>query len=434
MIFSLILASPAVVKIATVFVLILVLYRLKIPLSISILINAVLLGMWTDGKILESLRWQLANVTAAESVMLALAIVLLLLFTESLNRSGRMTRTIDALKTVFRNPRLLYGGLPALVGLLPMPGGAIFSAPMVDALDKDKKLAAPLKTAINYWFRHVWEYWWPLYPGVILAMKYSGLPVAVYIGIQFPLTICAVLGGSLFILAHVKKANTATVKTKPGMWAALVPIAMLVGIAVGGSYLLPLLSIQGTAASLLAMLAGLVVALGTVFIRTPSSLIPSLAIFKKTTIWEFVILVIGIQAFSAALKRPLNPAEMTLVGSMRDEFLHLGIPLLAVMIAVPFVSGMVTGVAMGFVGASFPLVFALLGPNPHFNEIAGLTTLAYASGYLGMILSPVHICFVVTNEYFKSRMLDAYRYILLPSAVVAAGAIACSASYYMLFR
>ena len=265
-------------------------------------------------------------------------------------------------------------------------------------------------------------------------MKYSGLPIAVYIGIQFPLTICAVLGGTFFILKNIHRSTSSGMALKPGMWSALLPIGMLVGIAVGGSYLLPLFSVNGTSASLLAMLAGLVISLTFVFAAAPSSFLPSLAIFKKATIWEFVVLVIGIQAFSAALKRPLDAHDMTLVGLMRDDFLRLGIPLIAVMIAVPFVSGMVTGVAMGFVGASFPLVFALLGPHPAFNEIAGLTTLAYASGYLGMILSPIHICFVVTNAYFKSRMLDAYRYILAPAAIVAAGAILFSASYYFLFK
>lgn len=35
--------------------------------------------------------------------------------------------------------------------------------------------------------------------------------------------------------------------------------------------------------------------------------------------------------------------------------------------------------------------------------------LAYGFGYMGMMLSPVHLCFLVTREYFGARMLDVYR-------------------------
>ncbi|MBI4979095.1 MAG: DUF401 family protein [Spirochaetes bacterium] len=429
------LALPATVKIGTVFLLILVFNRVGIPLSWSIVINAVILGIWTDGAISASLRWQLQVLSGAESIMLALAIVLLLFFTESLNQSGRMERTIHSLKATFKNPKLLLAGLPALVGLLPMPGGAIFSAPMVESLDDGKLMHGTLKTAVNYWFRHIWEYWWPLYPGVILAMKYSGLPVPLFIAIQAPLTLFAVTGGTLFILSHVKTRKVTLTRTPVSgdAAAALVPIGILVACALAGSYILPRFSITGSLASLCAMIFGLVLSLSIVFISSPASFPRSLGIFKKQPIWDFVVLVIGVTLFSAALKRPLSSIDVTLVGVMRDEFIRFGIPLTAVMIAVPFISGMVTGVAMGFVGASFPLVFALIGPHPVFRDIAALTVLAYGSGYIGMMLSPIHICFVVTNEYFKSNLLAAYRYVLPAAGVVALGVAACTILYRGIF-
>jgi integral membrane protein (TIGR00529 family) len=433
--FHALVSLPASVKIGSVFLLILVFYRLGLPLSFSILLNAFLLGLWSGGG-LQAVLFQVKTILGPECLLLALAIVLLLYFTGSLTSSGLMEKTINALKASFHRPRLLFAGFPALIGLLPMPGGAIFSAPMVDTLDKEKKLPPALRTAVNYWFRHVWEFWWPLYPGVILALKYSGLPIAVFICIQAPLTLFALAGGAIFILNRVKSSRPLGPRSKlevRSALAALVPIAILVVAAVGGSYLLPRFGVRGTMASLVAMLAGLAIALAVVLVPSRRTFGESLKIFTKPTIWSFVVLVLGVHAFSAALKRPLGPDEITLVGQMRDEFFRMGIPLLAVMMAIPFVSGMVTGVAMGFVGASFPLVFGLLGADPGLGHVLGLTTLAYGFGYLGMMLSPVHICFVVTNEYFKSRMLDAYRLILGPAAVVAAGVLGLSAFYYFIF-
>jgi hypothetical protein len=35
--------------------------------------------------------------------------------------------------------------------------------------------------------------------------------------------------------------------------------------------------------------------------------------------------------------------------------------------------------------------------------------LAYGFGFIGMMLSPVHLCFLVTQEYFHTNAVDSYR-------------------------
>jgi hypothetical protein len=117
---------------------------------------------------------------------------------------------------------------------------------------------------------------------------------------------------------------------------------------------------------------------------------------------------------------------------MAAELATFGIPTLVVMAAIPFVAGLVTGIAVGFVGVSFPLVFGLLGQQAGFAELAATTALAYGCGYVGMMLSPIHICFVVTGEYFKAPIVLAYRYLAGPLLVVAGTAITLSALYRLL--
>jgi hypothetical protein len=84
---------------------------------------------------------------------------------------------------------------------------------------------------------------------------------------------------------------------------------------------------------------------------------------------------------------------------MRDEFIRSGISIVLIMILIPFISGFVTGISAGFVGASFPLVFALLGNDPPLHSVMAVTSLSYAAGYLGIMLSPVHLCFIMSNDY-----------------------------------
>jgi hypothetical protein len=45
-------------------------------------------------------------------------------------------------------------------------------------------------------------------------------------------------------------------------------------------------------------------------------------------------------------------------------------------------------------------------------------SLAYVSGYVGMMLSPVHICLLVTKDYFKASLAASYLHIYKPAAAV----------------
>ena len=89
---------------------------------------------------------------------------------------------------------------------------------------------------------------------------------------------------------------------------------------------------------------------------------------------------------------------------MNLELTAWGIPTAAVAVLLPFVSGMATGLAIGFVGASFPIVVSLVGGDASHADLLASVVLAYTFGHMGMMLSPVHICLVVTNEHFKTRL------------------------------
>ena len=44
--------------------------------------------------------------------------------------------------------------------------------------------------------------------------------------------------------------------------------------------------------------------------------------------------------------------------------------------------------------------------------------LAYAGGYAGVMLSPVHLCLVLTAEYFKADLGAVYREVVKPVLAV----------------
>jgi uncharacterized protein len=93
---------------------------------------------------------------------------------------------------------------------------------------------------------------------------------------------------------------------------------------------------------------------------------------------------------------------------------------------IPLVSGLTTGVSVGFVGASFPVVLRLIGADPPLHLLISTVVLAFGLGYTGMILSPVHVCLVVTNEHFRTGLFRSIRTLIAPAGTVVLGAVALS--------
>ena len=66
--------------------------------------------------------------------------------------SGALHDMVEALKRKFSGVKVLLAVMPAFLGLLPSPGGARFSAPIVEELSKSVEIDRNTKAAINFWF------------------------------------------------------------------------------------------------------------------------------------------------------------------------------------------------------------------------------------------------------------------------------------------
>jgi len=98
-----------------------------------------------------------ANLVAAEILVAVLMIVFL---SELMKRKGRIKTMVDSLRRLLGDPRGCGAG-PAIIGFLPIIGGAMISAPMVEEASDELGLSPEKKTFLNYWFRHLWEYTFP---------------------------------------------------------------------------------------------------------------------------------------------------------------------------------------------------------------------------------------------------------------------------------
>ncbi|MCG6979984.1 MAG: DUF401 family protein [Deltaproteobacteria bacterium] len=411
---------PALIKVLCCFGLILTLNRLRLHLSLSLLVGAVAVGLWMGQPVVQIGRGLAISFTRMETLQLVAIICLILVVSQLMKVSGQLDRIVKNFVAMVKSASTVSVVMPALIGLLPMPGGALFSAPMVETAVTGCSLTQDRKTAVNYWFRHIWEFWWPLYPGVVLAVSLLQVEMWRFILIQAPLTLFSVAAGSIFLLKplrvnnHRDEAGNGGVRLlAPFLWEVM-PILLVVGSIVFLALLRSCLSWAGIKVNLpnsLPLILGLAVCSIWVMGANRLGLMDLWRALVNRNTLLMVLLIFGIMAFKGAL------IDSQAVLQIREEMVRYRVPFLMVVMGMPFISGLITGIAIGFVGATFPLLvplFAGLSPLDFLLH----ASLAYVSGYVGMMLSPVHLCLLVTKDYFKASLAASYRHIYKPAVAL----------------
>lgn len=92
-----------------------------------------------------------------------------------------------------------------------------------------------------------------------------------------------------------------------------------------------------------------------------------------------------------------------------------GIALFAASVFLPFLVGMIAGINVAFVGATFPLLIGLLQTLNMESQMLAYLVLASFAGFTGVLISPIHICFVLTCDFFKADIVKTWRSVLLPT-------------------
>ncbi|MEA1927414.1 MAG: DUF401 family protein [Candidatus Auribacterota bacterium] len=400
---------PVILKLLICFALVLGISRTRFPLSLSLLIGAVVLGFWVGQTPAELGSTALYSITGWSTCYLAGIIVLILFLSRLMEQSGHLQRIVYAFILVVKDRRAVAALVPAMIGLLPMPGGALFSAPLVKKAVEDVDIPADLKAMINYWFRHVWEYWWPLYPGFILAVGLLGVSPWKLMAVQFPLALFCVISGGIFLLLPLKG-----LKKREGpsnRWESFrmllkesAPVIMVVAIIISLNLLRRILESVGLFLSYTAehsVQVGIAVCIIMVIRTNKLNYYDIARALRDKKYFNFVFLILAIMVFKGVL------SGSSIILAIKNEMIDYRIPLLLIVTLLPFISGLVTGIAVGFVGASFPVIIPMLDGFSPISYLA-YAALAYSCGYMGMMLSPVHLCLLVSKDYFQAGLYSCY--------------------------
>lgn len=425
------LSAPAfaALRLLAAFAALTLLLRLRVALWAAILAASGILALASGIMPGNWPAFVLQVLTNRDFVLLCFMIWLIILLSGVQEATGQNSRFVRGLEGHVRSPRVRLVIFPALVGLLPMPGGALFSCPMLKAAAEDMALDDEKKSLINYWFRHIWECAWPLYPGYALACSLLGIPITTLWRYTFPLVFLSFVVGWFFYMRelaaspllhkrtpHLPDAENGTAEggeSLPRVLLHALPIAVtLVG---AGFFGLLFDRFLPDTPGQVAFILSLALAVGTALLQGRGNMTtPLRQLLLTPNARRILLLLAAIFIFKELL---------TSGGLVRDLSDFGTAPLMVILacITVPLLSGLLTGILVGLVGVSFPIVIGLVEHSTLAPHLLPLIVLALAAGNCGQLLSPLHVCLVVTCEFFTASMPRVWRALLLPALVLFGG-------------
>jgi integral membrane protein (TIGR00529 family) len=402
---------PAIIRVFIVFILVLICIRKKVSMGNAFFIGAISLALLFGLGFTTMFRSAVASVFDPKTLSLAVIVSLILILSSSMEEGGQMKRLLFNFKGLVSSSRLNLAIFPALIGLLPMPGGAVFSAPMVKELGHSTSFGPDRLSYINYWYRHIWEYWWPLYPGVLLTTTLADINVWAFVAMMCPLTIVAIICGYLPIRKEHNTLHQYNTDRHPPLKPFLrelspILIVICIGMPLGIllSYAFPTCTISKELGLCFALI------LGTFWTWHINGLDRGLIskIMTDPHLLSMIYLVLSILVFKGMME------DSHAVKAISRELSHLHVPLILVTVILPFLVGGVVGITIAFVGSTFPILILLISTFGETPFMLAYIMLAITSGFIGVLLSPLHLCLLLSNQYFGTTLNAVYRHLWLP--------------------
>lgn len=333
----------------------------------------------------------------------------IMLLSELYKETGMIRRLSDSVSRLINNPKIVLCILPAIIGLLPVGGGALVSAPLVDSEADKLKMTPSKKAYVNLWFRHTIFPVYPLGPVIIATAVLTKLSISSIIVRQIPVVLVMVIVGYIigfWKVSQVKKdAPDIQANRKSDLnnfFISFFPIlaTILIDVALNLAGFNQLLSGFDV---VIAILIGIAIFVAITKLNSMVFVKP----LKSWGIWG-----ITAAAYGAFLLR--NVMDAAGISNVFSSYVANGSIDVVLFLAVgPALLGLLTGSAQGGVAVSVSILSTIF-PLPFAAKVAALV---YISAYLGYTIAPTHLCLTFTADYFKCSLGKMYKYII-PSFLI----------------
>ncbi|HHY35603.1 MAG TPA: DUF401 family protein [Firmicutes bacterium] len=341
-------------------------------------------------------------------------------FAAIMNHLNFLEKMSSSLQTAF-SARTVSAFVPALIGAMPVMGGAQVSAPLVDKTGDKLGLDRVTKAAANIIFRHGMFFLFPFSPSLILLSKMTGIAVWTLISRLWPASVLLWGIGYAVLLSpgnpktRRSDALSRAVAVEPsgdGMPELVenveTPFPSRLKLEAFRTFLFygsPLIVALGISLALqiplwASLLVGSLLACGLGYWKTRS--IPPLQEILRNSNLSQVPAMFWIMVFRAFILE--SPALPALTGSIGGNVGRIG----ALAVAVPLAFGFVSASQTTSLGVLIPVFMPALEGAPAGVKLSAISAI-YISSFLSYLVSPLHLCQILTCQFFDVSEIDVYK-------------------------
>jgi hypothetical protein len=405
------------------FAVIVILSIKKVSLGKVMCLATIIMALSSGIPLTQSIGLILGSFKDSTTVQLALSVFAIGVFSTIMNETGYLDNMVHGLSGFLGNLKAAIMTVPALVGSMPVLGGAAVSAPLVDKLGDGLGLSPEKKAAANLVFRHGMFFVFPFSPSMILVSNLIGVPVTNLLAKLWPYGVMFWIAGYIFLL---RKETVQPDQTKilsdsvldigldsEGDFAAESATAIQTSrrskesktqnlakfLRYGSPLLLALaLSLILKLPLWASMAAGVVLALAMAHLEKAG--IPSLSTIIKGSNVNQVIAMLWIMAFKEFVT--ISPVFPALVNSAKDR----GIPPATLAVILPILFGYVSASQTTTMGVLVPI---LVPSGSSLDAVLYLTSIIYGASFIAYFASPLHLCQVLTCQYYEIDITKVYK-------------------------
>ncbi|MEM2926122.1 MAG: DUF401 family protein [Candidatus Bathyarchaeia archaeon] len=385
-------------------ILIVVLVMKRINYGAALLVGTLTLAIFSLPTPEEFFKILLEALTDPSTWDLALITTLIPILAYCMKGTGMVDGLVRSMKGSLPG-RATVSILPALMGALPMPGGALLSAPLIEEEGRRLRLTGEDESYINVWFRH-WNFFiYPLSSTLILASSLAGISLFSLIKVQFlPLIVYLILGYIFSLRKIVEYDKDENVETKaiagePLRSALLNASPILISIV---------LNILG-----LPMAMALIFGIASVFALKRIGFKGIVRLLKEGFDWKPAFAILGVMCFRYMVR------ESGAVEALLPYIKGSGPPSITLLLIITWMIGFTTAMPTAGVAMIFPLAISILGQMDNI-----LTSALYLTIVFSYIISPMHLCLILTLEYYKSQLQKVYKRLIPASLISYAASLA----------
>lgn len=385
-------------------ILLVVLLRFGVPLGPMILSVGTMMWLLYNPEISVLYRAAYDMLTQPRSYDLVFALYFVVCLEIELRKSGCLAGLMRYLHHKIPSVKVMMAVMPAFLGFLPSLGGARFSAPLVETAAEGQPVTADMKAAINFWFRHIFEFSSPIIPGMIMACAITGIAIGDLILHMIWLSGVSIFAG-WFVMLRPWKANESkgwkpiedeaeVKKLRTDFWLSCLPIVvafvLMVAWKVEASVAMGL-----SAVAMIGILA---------FFKRPVKIKD---VFLGALEWKLIRDVLCVLLFVAVLQ------QSGVLAAVVDEFRKAPLPLPVILAGISFIVGVLTGSSQGYVPIIMPIV-AMLAPQGSLD----LVGVALIFSMAGQMVTPTHLCLTITLNYFHADFFKALVPVIYSTAIL----------------